>query len=146
MEEKKQLSVGMWLLIIFGAFFVIGFLSLIFYKEGGPETGFLVWTSTDGVSFVSSSDFEIVRDKTKGFRSKDGRYTVKGQIKQNANRGYTDLMITLNLLDKNKNKVRQTSGLVFSNYLGNQIWEFEVSGNDADNIVTDYEIAYCYGF
>jgi len=55
-------------------------------------------------------------------------------------------MLTLDLLNVNKEKVRETTGLIYTNYLGNNIWEFEVSGNDADNVVTDYEISYCYGY
>ena len=102
--------------------------------------------TSDGIQKINSDDFTIIESKTKGTRSKDGTYTVIGQVKQNVEGSYTGITITLNLLDKNGKKVRETTGWISCEYLGNKIWEFEVYGNDADKVVTDYEIAYCYGY
>lgn len=102
--------------------------------------------NSNGVTKINNEDFTIIENKTKGSRSKDGTYTVKGQVEQNVEGSYTGLVITLNLLDKNGKKVRETTGLSSTEYLGNNVWEFAVFGNDADKVVEGYEIAYCYGY
>lgn len=109
-------------------------------------TGFGISITGNGVKSISSKEFSIIEEETEGIRSDDGTYTVKGKIKQNSDESYTGLMITLNLLDLKGKKVRETTGFIYSNYLGDNIWEFEVAGNDADGVVTDYEISYCYGY
>ena len=55
-------------------------------------------------------------------------------------------MIAFDLLDSNGKKVRETSGWLSSEYLGDNIWAFKVSGNDADGVVTDYRLSSCYGY
>ena len=42
----------------------------------------------------------------------------------NIDGSYTGLMLTLNLLDKDNNKVRETTGWIYTEYLGKNIWEF----------------------
>ena len=86
----------------------------------------------DGIRATNSSDFQVI-------------YVIKGKIRQNINASYTGIMPTFNLLDKNGNIVRQTAGLIVSNYEGNNIWSFTVEGNDADRIVKSFELNSCYG-
>lgn len=132
------------ILFIIGISLMFSGFSNISSDTNSYTTGVAI--TSNGVTKINNKDFTIIENKTKGNRSKDGKYTVKGQVKQNIEGSYTGIMITLNLLDKNGKKVRETSGLFSTEYLGNDIWEFEVSGNDADGVVTDYEIAYCYGY
>ena len=110
-------------------------------------------TNTQGISLTSNglqkinkNDFTLLKQETTGTRTSDGIYIVKGKIKQNIEGSYTGLMLTLNLLDANNKKIRETTGFIYTNYLGNNLWEFEVRGNDADNIVVNYEILSCYGY
>ena len=101
--------------------------------------------TSDGVKKVKNTDFTVIEEKTEG-TFEEGIYTIRGQLRQNIEGSYTGLFITFDLLDKNNQKVRETTGLQVSNYLGNNIWEFEVSGNDADNVVTNYKLKSCYGY
>jgi len=97
----------------------------------------------NGAELISSSDFEVI--ESTGERSSDGIYTIKGKIKQNKESSYTGLMLTFTLYDINNKKVRETT-TSFSNYLGNNIWEFSAIGNDADGIVTSYKLDTAHGF
>ncbi len=114
-------------------------------KKNNTQSSYTLITS-DGIKKVNSNDFSIIEEETSGTRNENGVYTVKGKIKQNIDGSYTGLVLTLRLLDKNGNKVRNTTGLFYTNYLGNNIWEFVVNGNDADGIVEGYEIDTCYGY
>ena len=142
MEEskKKELSVGQWLLII-----CIFWIALIPFVKLSVETQGTVITE-DGIKLIKSSDFTLIEEETTGTRNNDGTYTVKGKLKQNIEESYTGLMLTLDLLDVNQKKVRETTGWIYTNYIGNNIWEFEVTGNDADGVVVDYVISSCYGY
>ncbi|MBR2744330.1 MAG: FxLYD domain-containing protein [Clostridia bacterium] len=120
---------------------VFVFLGLMLFING-----FGISITGNGIKFSNNKEFSIIEEETEGTRSEDGIYTVKGKIKQNSNDSYTGLMITLDLLNSDGKKVRETTGLMYSNYLGNNIWEFQVNGNDADGVVTGYRISYCYGY
>lgn len=140
-----------WGLKFFGAILLVIGITIMISSISGDTTTNNSYTTgiaitSDGVKKYHNNDFTIIESETKGTRSKDGTYTVKGKLKQNIDGSYTGLMLTLNLLDKDNNKVRETTGWISCEYLGNKIWEFEVYGNDADKVVTDYEIAYCYGY
>lgn len=143
-EKKKELSVGQWLLIIFAGFILIAFLQ---YSSGSKnnEVTSVVLTE-DGIKKVRANDFEIIYDETSGTRKEDGTFEISGKLKQNVEGSYTGLFVTVTLLDKSGNKVRDTDGWQYSNYLGNNIWEFRVSGNDADGIVTAYRLKSAYGY
>ena len=146
MEEKEK-STYSWIILILIIFFIFGlFLNFSdFETESNTKTTGVAITS-DGAKQIKNTNFTVLKDKTSGTRSKDGLYTIKGQLKQNIEGSYTGLFVTFNLLDKNNKKVRETTGIQFTKYLGNNIWEFEVSGNDADNIVKNYELISCYGY
>lgn len=110
-----------------------------------PATNGIAITS-DGVKVTHEDDFEIIREETIGSRNEDGIYTITGKLKQNIEGSYTGIMPTFNLLDINGKKVRTTSGLMITNYEGDNIWTFTVNGNDADGVVVDYELFSCYGY
>ena len=113
---------------------------------GGAFGNIGISLTPDGISTINVNDFVIIQEETTGERKEDGTYVITGKIKQNTNESYTSIMPVLNLLDKNNRKVRETSGLTFSEYLGDNIWSFSVSGNDADGIVTGFELSYCMGY
>ncbi len=102
--------------------------------------------TSDGITTINSSDFELIKAETKGKRDGDGTYKITGKIKQKVEGSYTGISPSFILLDKNGNKVRETAGLSSSNYEGNNVWSFTVYGNDADGIVVSYELNYCYGY
>lgn len=142
-QSPIKVVLGLILFIIGISLMVNGFNN-ISSDTNSYTTGVAI--TSNGVTKINNEDFKIIENKTKGSRSKDGTYTVKGQVEQNVEGSYTGIVITLNLLDKNGKKVRETTGLYSTEYIGNNIWEFEVSGNDADKVVEGYEIAYCYGY
>lgn len=139
-----------WIQAFGGAFLIVISINLFFRglsntltsDENDTYKG-SIYTS-DGKRDIYSTDFTLLENETTG-SNEDGIYTITGKIKQNIEGNYNTLMISFTLYDKNHNKVRKTSGFTFSNYEGNGIWSFTVSGNDADNIVTSYELDYCYG-
>lgn len=144
-NSKVELSIGQWFIIFAGVFILIAIgINAGINSDTGVSQGIAL--TSDGIKPINSNDFTILREETTYTRDNNGIFTVKGKIKQNIEGSYTGLMLTLDLLNVNKEKVRETTGLIYTNYLGNNIWEFEVSGNDADNVVTDYEISYCYGY
>lgn len=147
-ESKLNKSPMKIILCVILFFLGIRLIFSIFYVTLSDTNSYTtgVAITSNGVTKINNNDFSIIENKTTGSRSKDGTYTVKGQVKQNIEGSYTGINIVLNLLDENGKKVRQTTGLFYTEYIGNNLWEFVVSGNDADNIVTDYEIAYCYGY
>ncbi len=63
--------------------------------------------TSDGITTVNNSDFELIYEETTGSREDDGTYIIKGKIKQNTTGSYTGLMLTLDLLDENNNKIRE---------------------------------------
>ena len=97
----------------------------------------------DGMSTIDNSKFEIVESTSS--ISKDGTYSIKGKVKQTEEKNFDGLFITFTMYDKDNNKVRSTQSNI-SNYLGNNIWEFEAYGNDADKIVTSYKLESIYGY
>ena len=140
-DKKDDLSVGQWLLILFVVPIILAFLGGAFSDSDKGESRGIVATA-DGIHEINSNDFEILEAET----SRDGdTYTVKGKIKQNIEDSYTGIMITINMLDEDGDKVREADGLQYSEYLGDNIWSFEVSGNDPDNVVRGYELYSCYG-
>ena len=100
--------------------------------------------TADGKQDVYKSDFTLIEEETTGTLNGDV-YTIQGKVKQNIEGNYNSLMLSLTMYDSNNNEVRKTTGLIFSNYEGDGIWSFTTSGNDADHIVTSYELDYCYG-
>lgn len=144
-EKKKDLSVGQYLLIfVVIAIILIPFILSTSNNDKGDVQGIV--TTEDGIKTVYSNDFEIIKDETTGTRQDDGTYVIEGKIKQNIDDSYTGIFVTITLLDKDGKKVRETTGLQSCEYLGNNIWTFTVSGNDADNIVADYKLESCYGY
>lgn len=142
-NERKDLSVGQYLII----FVIIG-VAFILLNRNNLDRGDVqgVVMTENGVKRVYSTDFEIIKEETTATRNDDGTYIINGKIKQNIADSYTGIFVTIALLDKNGEKVRETTGLQSSEYLGNNIWEFTVYGNDEDNIVTDYKLESCYGY
>lgn len=102
--------------------------------------------TNNGIKMVSSNDYVLIKEETNSEREKDGTYKIEGKIKQNVDGSYTGIMPILKLLDSKGNKVRSTTGISISNYEGNNIWSFTVTGNDADNVIVDYELESCYGY
>ncbi len=148
MAKNNKTTIRDIFLVIGGVIFVLS--GLFFIGEINSNTNNKQYKGTvamkDGVKNVYSNDFEIIKNETKGERQENGTYKIKGKIKQNVDGNFTGIFITIILLDKNGNKVRETTGLQYSNYLGNKIWEFSVSGNDADGVVTDFKLDNCYGY
>ena len=142
-NERKDLSVGQYLI----TFVIIG-VAFILLNRNNLDRGDVqgVVMTENGVKRVYSTDFEIIKEETTATRNDDGTYIINGKIKQNIADSYTGIFVTIALLDKNGEKVRETTGLQSSEYLGNNIWEFTVYGNDEDNIVTDYKLESCYGY
>lgn len=142
-NKRKDLSVGQYLII----FVIIG-VAFILLNRNNLDRGDVqgVVMTENGVKRVYSTDFEIIKEETTATRNDDGTYIINGKIKQNIADSYTGIFVTIALLDKNGEKVRETTGLQSSEYLGNNIWEFTVYGNDADNIVADYKLESCYGY
>lgn len=103
-----------------------------------------IWSPDEGKRNIYYDDFTLLENETIGI-NENGTYTITGKVKQNIEGSYESLMLSFIMYDKNHNKVRSTGGFVFSNYEGDGIWSFQVSGNDADNIVESYEMEYCYG-
>ena len=139
LEQKKDLSVGQYLLL----FLVVAILFGL-HSVGKGESKGVVMTD-DGIRTVYSNDFEILYEETTVEKEKD-TFKIKGKIKQNLNESYTGIMITINLLGEDGEKIRETDGIQYSKYLGNNIWEFEVYGEDPDGIVKSYELDSCYGY
>lgn len=102
-----------------------------------------IWDAS-GKRDIYYNDFSLIENETIG-KNKKGTYIIQGKVKQNIEGSFNSLMISFIMYDSNHKKVRKTSGIIISNYEGNGIWSFEVSGNDADNIVASYELEYCYG-
>lgn len=100
--------------------------------------------TTNGKQDVYKSDFTLIEEETTGTLNGDV-YTIKGKVKQNIEGSYNSIMLSLTMYDSNNNEVRKTTGFVFSNYEGDGIWSFTATGNDADHIVTNYELDFCYG-
>lgn len=144
-KKKKELSVGQWLLIFLFCVIIMVFLGVNSSNSKNNEVTSVVITE-DGIKKVRANDFEIIYDETSGTRKEDGTFEISGKLKQNVEGSYTGLFVTVTLLDKSGNKVRDTDGWQYSNYLGNNIWEFRVSGNDADGIVTAYRLKSAYGY
>lgn len=144
-KKKKELSVGQWLLIFLFCAIIMVFLGANSSNSKNNEVTSVVITE-DGIKKVRANDFEIIYDETTGIRKEDGTFEISGKLKQNIEGGYTGLFVTVTLLDKNGNKVRDTNGLQYCNYIGNNIWEFRTSGNDADGIVTAYRLKEAWGY
>ena len=98
----------------------------------------------NGKRDIYSNDFSLIEEETTGI-NQNGIYTITGKVKQNIDGNYNGLMLSFIMYDENYKEVRKTSGIIISNYEGNGIWSFSVSGNDADNIVKSFEMEYCYG-
>ena len=142
-NQKKEPN----LLLMAIGFLIIGFGIVILLRgiRINVDTS-EVLLSEDGVQTVNSTDFTLIEEETHGERLNDGTYVIEGKLRQEIEGGYTGLMIAFDLLDKKKKKVRETSGWLSSEYLGDNIWAFKVSGNDADGVVTDYRLSSCYGY
>ena len=97
----------------------------------------------DGISTIDNSKFEILESNSS--ISEDGTYTIIGKVQQKEEKNFSGLFVTFTMYDKNNNKVRSTS-MNTSNYLGDKIWEFSATGNDADKIVTSYKLESIYGY
>ena len=123
---------------------IIILIMMIFANSTPSSTGVAI--TSNGTKAINDNDFEIIYEETHGKRNDDGTYIIEGKLKQNIEESYTSIMPTFNLLDENGNKVRETSGWLSANYEGNNIWSFIVQGNDADGIVKDFELNYCYGY
>lgn len=144
-KKKSNLLTG----IIVAICTIIGFFLFLYLADDTANNNSIkqgTVITQDGVKNVYSNDFTLIKEETKGTREKDGTYTIKGKLKQNIEGSYTSIFVTMTMLDRNGKKVRDTAGLQFANYLGNNLWEFTVYGNDADGIVTDYKLSNCYGY
>jgi len=120
------------LLIVFGCIILfVGFCLMFNGTSGMLESG------------QSISSFEILESTSN--ISEDGIYTIKGKIKQNTEENFDGLFVGFILYDNNNIRVRSTSTNI-SCYLGDNIWEFEAYGNDADKIVTSYKLDYIQGY
>lgn len=135
MEEnkaKKKMSVGQYLML-----FIFIAIILVILSKG-------IVINSNGIQTINNTNFEILESSSS--RSEDGTYTIHGKVKQKESKNFDGLFIDFVMYDGNNNKVRETTGLIVTNYLGDGIWEFEVYGNDADNIVTSYKLNSIYGY
>ena len=129
-------------------FFKLSTLIIILISTIFILTGFsgVAITSNGSITTINSSDFELIKSETVGSRSSDGTYKITGKIRQKVEGSYTGIAPSFILLDKYGKKVRETTGLSSSNYEGNNVWSFTVYGNDADGVVVNYQMNYCYGY
>lgn len=90
----------------------------------------------------SAQEFEII--ESTATRTENNAYIISGKIKQNTNNNYTGLFIGFTLYN-DTTRIRETTYNT-SLYLGNNIWEFSATGNDADQIVNSYKLDYIKGY
>ena len=148
-EDKKwpTLSISLFFLIIIIILLNIGNNTLNTSNTSSQNDNSDYVTTiytTNGKQDIYKSDFTLIEEETTGTLTGDV-YTIKGKVKQNIEGSYNSIMLSLTMYDSNNNEVRKTTGFVFSNYEGDGIWSFTATGNDADHIVTNYELDFCYG-
>lgn len=128
-------------------FMVIGFLLFSFglgilFSSNDTDIHGVALTS-DGLTTIDNSKFEIIESSSSV--SEEGTYTITGKAQQTEEKNFEGLFVTFTMYDKNNIKVRSTT-VNTSNYLGNGLWEFSATGNDADKIVTSYKLETIYGY